>query len=89
MCVVEHYDRCVSYVTFPARLVLSPICGDCECRIAPATVLVLVGALSSLTQMFESIKQNSAGFVQGMEQMANFDIKDGERKLFIFYRKLE
>jgi hypothetical protein len=39
--------------------------------------------------MFESIKQNSAGFVQGMEQMANFDIKDGERKLFIFYRKLE
>ena len=47
------------------------------------------GTKETTTQMFESIKQNSSGFVRGMEQMVNFDIKDGERKLYIYYRKME
>jgi len=46
------------------------------------------GTSESTVNMIEKIKENSMGFVQGMEQMANFQINNGERTLFIYYRKM-
>jgi len=39
-------------------------------------------------ETIESIKENSVGFVNGLELMTNFDIEEGKRKLFIYYKKL-
>jgi len=47
------------------------------------------GVKETTVQMIEKIKENASGFVKQMEQLANFDINDSERKLFVFYKKLE
>ncbi len=39
-------------------------------------------------QTIESIKENSVGFVNGMELLTNFDIEEGKRMLFIYYKKM-
>ncbi len=40
-------------------------------------------------ETIESIKENSAGFVNGIELLTNFDIEEGKRILFIYYKKME
>lgn len=42
----------------------------------------------STVEMIESIRENSAGFVQGMELLINFDIEEGKRMVFIYYREM-
>ena len=37
----------------------------------------------------ELIKEQTSGFVEGMELLANFDSADGTKAVFIFIRKLE
>lgn len=37
----------------------------------------------------EVIRENSIGFVKAMELFANFDIEDGKRMVFIYYKELE
>lgn len=37
----------------------------------------------------ESIKENSLGFVKGMELLTNFDTDEGKRMVFIYYRNLK
>lgn len=37
----------------------------------------------------ELIKEQSSGFVEGMELLANFDSADGTKAVFIYIRKLE
>lgn len=37
----------------------------------------------------ESIKENSLGFVKGMELLTNFDTEEGKRILFIYYKDLK
>jgi len=39
-------------------------------------------------QTIESIKENSVGFVNGLELLTNFDIEEGKRMLFIYYKKM-
>jgi hypothetical protein len=44
---------------------------------------------SSITETVESIKQNSAGFTQGLELLTNFDNNDNKRTIFIYVRELK
>jgi len=37
----------------------------------------------------ETIKENSVGFVNGLELLTNFDIEEGKRMLFIYYKRME
>jgi len=43
--------------------------------------------LSTVT-VLENIKQNSNGFVKSMELLTNFEIKEGNRMLFIYAKKM-
>jgi len=43
----------------------------------------------STVEMIESIRENSVGFVQGMELLINFDIEEGKRMVFIYYREMK
>lgn len=40
-------------------------------------------------ETIEVIRQNSIGFVKAMELLTNFDIEDGKRMVFIYYKELE
>jgi hypothetical protein len=40
-------------------------------------------------ETIESIRENSIGFVKAMELLTNFDIEDGNRMVFIYYKELE
>jgi hypothetical protein len=39
-------------------------------------------------ETIEAIKENSVGFVNGMELLTNFDIEEGKRMLFIYFKKM-
>jgi hypothetical protein len=43
---------------------------------------------TTVTEMLESIKENSIGFVQGMELLSNFPIEEDKRMVFIYFRLL-
>ena len=43
----------------------------------------------STVEMIESIRENSVGFVQGMELLTNFDTEEGTRMVFIYYREMK
>ena len=40
-------------------------------------------------ETIESLRENSIGFVKAMELLTNFDIEDGKRMLFIYYKELD
>lgn len=40
-------------------------------------------------ETIETIRENSIGFVKAMELLTNFDIEDGKRMIFIYYKELE
>ncbi len=40
-------------------------------------------------ETIETIRENSIGFVKAMEILTNFDIEDGKRMVFIYYKELE
>lgn len=42
---------------------------------------------NTITQTVESIKQNSMGFTQGLELLNNFENANGQRMVFIYFRK--
>jgi hypothetical protein len=44
---------------------------------------------STIVQTIESIRENSIGFVKGLELLTNFEIEDGQRMLFIYYKELK
>ncbi len=44
---------------------------------------------NSIVQTFETIKENSLGFVKGMELLTTFDIEEGKRMLFIFFKEMK
>ena len=44
---------------------------------------------SVLTEIIESIKQNSSGFSQGLELLSNFDSLDNNRTIFIYIREIK
>lgn len=43
------------------------------------------GKTSNALETIESIKENSSGFVKGMELLNNFDSSDEKKMVFIFY----
>jgi len=43
----------------------------------------------STVEMIESIRENSVGFVQGMELLTNFDAEEGKRMVFIYFREMK
>ena len=43
----------------------------------------------STVETIESIRENSVGFVQGMELLINFDTEEGKRMVFIYYREMK
>ncbi len=47
------------------------------------------GKSTSVTESIESIKQNSSGFSQGLELLANFDATDPKRMVFFYYREIK
>jgi hypothetical protein len=40
-------------------------------------------------ETIETIRENSIGFVKAIELLTNFDIEDGKRMVFIYYKELE
>lgn len=40
-------------------------------------------------ETIETIRENSIGFVKAMELLTNFDIEDGQRMVFIYFKELE
>lgn len=40
-------------------------------------------------EMIESIRENSVGFVQGLELLINFDTDEGKRMVFVFFREMK
>ena len=40
-------------------------------------------------ETIETIRENSIGFVKAMELLTNFDIEEGKRMVFIYYKELE
>lgn len=44
------------------------------------------GEPKSVVETLESIREKGNGFVNGMELLTNFDIEDGKRHLFIYYK---
>lgn len=42
----------------------------------------------STVETIEIIRENSIGFVKAMELLTNFDIEDGKRMVFIYYKEL-
>ena len=47
------------------------------------------GKISNALETIESIKENSSGFVKGMELLTNFDSSDEKKMVFIFYRLMK
>lgn len=48
------------------------------------------GSSSKTTiETIEAIRENSIGFVKSMELLTNFDIDEGKRMVFIYYKELE
>ncbi|WP_396185534.1 hypothetical protein [Flavobacterium sp.] len=43
----------------------------------------------STVETIETIKENSIGFVKAMELLTNFEIEDGKRVLFIYFKELK
>jgi predicted house-cleaning NTP pyrophosphatase (Maf/HAM1 superfamily) len=43
----------------------------------------------STVETIETIKENSIGFVKAMEILTNFNIEDGKRMVFIYFKELE
>lgn len=43
----------------------------------------------STIETIEVIRENSIGFVKAMELLTNFDIEDGKRMVFIYYKELD
>ncbi len=39
-------------------------------------------------ETIEAIRENSIGFVKSMELLTNFDIEDGKRMVFVFYKEI-
>ena len=56
--------------------------------IIKTTEKVSKDSTSTITESVESIKQNSAGFTQGLELLTNFDNADSKRMVFVFSRAL-
>lgn len=40
-------------------------------------------------ETMESIKENSYGFVKGMELLTNFETEEGKQMVFIYFKKIE
>lgn len=40
-------------------------------------------------EMIESIRENSVGFVQGLELLINFDTDEGKRMVFVYFREIK
>lgn len=47
------------------------------------------GKTSSITESIESIKQNSAGFSQGLELLTNFENVQTDRMVFFYFREIK
>jgi len=45
--------------------------------------------VKTTVETIERIKENSVGFVSGLELLTNFDIEEGKRALFIYIKKIE
>ena len=45
--------------------------------------------VKTTVETIEKIKENSVGFVNGLELLTNFDIEEGVRMLFIYIKKIE
>ena len=45
--------------------------------------------LQTTVETIEKIKENSVGFVNGLELLTNFDIEEGNRMLFIYIKKID
>lgn len=45
--------------------------------------------VKTTVETIEKIKENSVGFVNGLELLTNFDIEEGKRTLFIYIKKIE
>lgn len=43
---------------------------------------------TSVTETFQMIKENSIGFVNGLELLTNFEIEEGKKMLFIYIKQL-
>ncbi len=43
----------------------------------------------TITETVESIKENASGFVNALELLTNFEIEEGKRMLFIFFKEME
>jgi len=44
------------------------------------------GAPKSVVETLEFIREKATGFVNGLELLTNFDIEEGKRQLFMFYK---
>jgi len=44
------------------------------------------GETKSVVETLESIREKGNGFINGMELLTNFDIEEGKRHLFIYYK---
>ena len=44
--------------------------------------------VKTTVETIEKIKENSVGFVNGLELLTNFDIEEGKRTLFIYIKKI-
>jgi 6-pyruvoyl-tetrahydropterin synthase len=44
---------------------------------------------STIIETMESIKENSLGFVKGMELLTNFEVEEAKRMVFIYYKEIE
>lgn len=44
---------------------------------------------STIIETMESIKENSLGFVKGMELLTNFEVEGAKRMVFIYFREIE
>lgn len=45
--------------------------------------------IKTTIETIESIKESSIGFVNGIELLSNFEIEDGKRMLFIYFKELK
>jgi hypothetical protein len=45
--------------------------------------------VQTTVETIEKIKENSVGFVNGLELLTNFDIEEGNRMLFIYLKKID
>ena len=45
--------------------------------------------VKTTVETIEKIKENSVGFVNGLELLTNFDINEGKRMLFIYIKTIE